>query len=1177
MALKHKFFIYRVVMATVSFDNYRGVRHSGSPEFVKKEWLLPREKLEIIVSFFKQPKQEIEDPQELQKYCFVKVVKACRKAKYEKIAAASGHLFGLLDERGRSIYQAVIEDEKDPEIVRTFLQDIKQGILPKDSLTYRDYKLSLHYAAGANRCDIFLSVKHRKLNRKDAEGKTPLHVAIENGSTEFVAKLLKLTNASERSDPSSTASIEARFKDSRTEIIISPFSLAIMMGKIECFDLLVNHSPDSECFNEHISNVGNILHLSILFGQTNVLKHLVNNYIEKINGLINSRDGHPFGLTPFSLAASHGDVESMLLLVNFGADIEISDYEQKRALHHAVIARQEETVKLLLMLGAKKAPKDHLGKDPYTYAKGKDAISIEIKDSLTTFPSNSLKNSSPNFYDNYPENRVFQGGGPKGIAYIGALDVLEKRGILPQVKRVAGTSAGAITATFLAVGYSVDEAKKHLMAMQLIEFLDFDGARLSEIIPETKQKVHGFKHASGFLNKVGAVINLLGLLKFTSDFTAIVGQIKNQSGLCKGEVFRQWIAKAIEQKTGDANLTFGELRGLINPRSRYKHLYVFTTKIGANKEIVQLDSEDERWDNLIIADAVRASMSLPGAFEAHILHYKDRPGPLGRRCPCEGQSFIDGGIIYNLPVEAFDKKKYIKKSSLSKEEGECPAFNKRTLAFSLYTPGEEVPKEDTTVNTTFGVISDFLNTRWHAESITRKRVEYNKHRIIKISNMGVGTFEFDLAPEKLEQLVLSGKESVEDFFEKQAKSSRVSTQIFFDTTNERLSSLIRQANKKAPVNVQGRNGVTQLHTAVLDEDVEKIKELLQDPRIDVNIQDDNGDTPLHLTLCARYPSPSHRKEMFQLLIEHPDIDVNIQNKVGDTPVHHAITLFSGEILRKTTPNLRGRNGFTLLHIAANFGYLEIASILLENPKTDVNIQTEKGDTALLLCTRTGKMKIFRLLVNHPKINVNLQESRGRTVLHEALTMCQNMEAINLLMKREDIEINIQDNNGHTPLHLSLLPGCMEAFHLFVSHPTIDLNIQNHDGRTPLHFTLFPTCGLLLKQQNIWIREKGLHEDKLLHLSEFPCNLEALAFLLKCRGIIVNLQDKSGRTPLHSSILSNNMEAFKLLSEHPEINREVPDNLGVSPRQLIELKRQTKERREQPRRVVNEDNTTCIIS
>ena len=50
---------------------------------------------------------------------------------------------------------------------------------------------------------------------------------------------------------------------------------------------------------------------------------------------------------------------------------------------------------------------------------------------------------------------VFEGGGAKGIAFVGALDVLRENG--HQTARFVGTSAGAITATLCAAGYSLEE------------------------------------------------------------------------------------------------------------------------------------------------------------------------------------------------------------------------------------------------------------------------------------------------------------------------------------------------------------------------------------------------------------------------------------------------------------------------------------------------------------------------------------------------------------------------------------------------------------------------------------------------------------------------------------------------------------------------------------------------
>ena len=47
------------------------------------------------------------------------------------------------------------------------------------------------------------------------------------------------------------------------------------------------------------------------------------------------------------------------------------------------------------------------------------------------------------------ENIVLEGGGVKGLAYGGVLDVMKEYNILPKIKRVAGSSVGAIAAMIL--------------------------------------------------------------------------------------------------------------------------------------------------------------------------------------------------------------------------------------------------------------------------------------------------------------------------------------------------------------------------------------------------------------------------------------------------------------------------------------------------------------------------------------------------------------------------------------------------------------------------------------------------------------------------------------------------------------------------------------------------------
>ena len=119
------------------------------------------------------------------------------------------------------------------------------------------------------------------------------------------------------------------------------------------------------------------------------------------------------------------------------------------------------------------------------------------------------------------KNLVFEGGGVKGIAYVGALEVLDKEGILPNIKRVAGTSAGAMVAVLVGLGYSPKELKGILWDLKFKNFLDKPG---------------------GLFGKIG--------------------YLKEKFGYYQGQYFRDLMTNYIEQKTGDGEITFGELANL---------------------------------------------------------------------------------------------------------------------------------------------------------------------------------------------------------------------------------------------------------------------------------------------------------------------------------------------------------------------------------------------------------------------------------------------------------------------------------------------------------------------------------------------------------------------------------------------------------------------------------------
>lgn len=74
--------------------------------------------------------------------------------------------------------------------------------------------------------------------------------------------------------------------------------------------------------------------------------------------------------------------------------------------------------------------------------------------------------SSPEMKLNEIENIVWAGGGAKALSLAGVVRSLEERNFTPQIKRVAGTSGGAIIAMAYAVGYNADELEKLIMNNQ---------------------------------------------------------------------------------------------------------------------------------------------------------------------------------------------------------------------------------------------------------------------------------------------------------------------------------------------------------------------------------------------------------------------------------------------------------------------------------------------------------------------------------------------------------------------------------------------------------------------------------------------------------------------------------------------------------------------------------------
>ncbi|HEX9995232.1 MAG TPA: patatin-like phospholipase family protein [Acidimicrobiales bacterium] len=280
----------------------------------------------------------------------------------------------------------------------------------------------------------------------------------------------------------------------------------------------------------------------------------------------------------------------------------------------------------------------------------------------------------------YPfTNLVFEGGGVKGIAYAGALAVLAERDVLPRVTAVAGTSAGAITAALVAVGYTPEELTETMLALDLRKFED---------------------------GKLEGPVRLV-----------------EKYGFYKGEAFLDWMREQVAAKVGSPDATFADLAAQGRPDLR-----VVATDLATQVPRVFSPSTSP---TVAVAHAVRMSMSIPFFFAA----VQD-----------EGSVYVDGGAVWNYPVEIFD----------------TGGPNVATLGFRFENTSA-APRPPSHV----GDVVEYVKALYEAMSMVQtdfyRRSGADVERTVVVDDLGIKATEFAITDDQKHELIARGRAATDAF------------------------------------------------------------------------------------------------------------------------------------------------------------------------------------------------------------------------------------------------------------------------------------------------------------------------------------------------------------------------------------------------------------------------------
>jgi NTE family protein len=206
------------------------------------------------------------------------------------------------------------------------------------------------------------------------------------------------------------------------------------------------------------------------------------------------------------------------------------------------------------------------------------------------------------------KNLALEGGGVRGLAYAGALEVLEQKGILSHVERVAGSSAGAIAGLMISLGYNANEIDSILQILKIQEFNDGK--------------------------------DIFGKLR----------RIKKEFGVYKGEKFENWLAELIFTKTGNPNTTFLELHEMHKKNNEFKDFYCTGTNV--TKQQLEILSW-EKWPRMSLKTAVHISGCIPFYFKPVPIDSLGNEVSL-KDTACNYNLYVDGGTLCNYPINMFD-------------------------------------------------------------------------------------------------------------------------------------------------------------------------------------------------------------------------------------------------------------------------------------------------------------------------------------------------------------------------------------------------------------------------------------------------------------------------------------------------------------------------------------------
>ncbi|HVB89695.1 MAG TPA: ankyrin repeat domain-containing protein, partial [Beijerinckiaceae bacterium] len=248
---------------------------------------------------------------------------------------------------------------------------------------------------------------------------------------------------------------------------------------------------------------------------------------------------------------------------------------------------------------------------------------------------------------------------------------------------------------------------------------------------------------------------------------------------------------------------------------------------------------------------------------------------------------------------------------------------------------------------------------------------------------------------------------------------------------------------RADPNIANVEGLTPLIAASAENNPNLVELLLQ-CNADGAAVDNDGNTALHQA-CER-----DHFEVVRIVLNDARINAELKNKAGLTPLRLAIHHRSEDAIailieRGVSLDDPDENGRTPLHDVCARGQDSLAKRLLWSGRVNINAQTANGETPLSLACASGRANFVTGMIGAGAA-VNLSDKQGRTPLIRA-ALSENFETVQALIEGgAGLDLDAQDEDGWTALTHACYAGAPEMVSALLGAGA-SANVMTLDGKT----------------------------------------------------------------------------------------------------------------------------------